>query len=103
VKTPEQPLYELYDQFIQRVKNKLSEDSPYGAFSAGYNAANQWISIADRLPELYQNVLVSYPCGLVIDSIELVQDNGSIEWKKILINTFGENPTHWMLLPAPPK
>lgn len=70
---------------------------------ASYLIANgvtvqEWISVKDRLPDMYQNVLAIRADGeIVVDAI------GSLEiWYKQM-DIVGRPVTHWMPLPQPPK
>ena len=55
-----------------------------------------WISVKDRLPEKYEEVLVySAKYGVQVDWIA---DNTDYLWWN-----YGELVTHWMPLPEPPK
>ena len=58
----------------------------------------EWISVKDRLPDMYQNVLAIRADGkMVVDAI------GSLEiWYKQM-DIVGRPVTHWMPLPQPPK
>lgn len=58
----------------------------------------EWISVKDRLPDMYQNVLAIRADGkIVVDAI------GSLEiWYKQM-DIVGRPVTHWMPLPEPPK
>lgn len=62
---------------------------------------NQWISVKDRLPEKFINVLCWYPSknygsNIVIDYLESDLGYFAHQFK------YGEL-THWMPLPQPPK
>lgn len=56
---------------------------------------NEWVSVEERLPERYQNVLVCYKNGRV-----------DIDWANSLgaftLDNLCGRVTHWMPLPAPP-
>lgn len=55
-----------------------------------------WVSVKDRLPEKYEEVLVySAKYGVQVDWIA---DNTDYLWWN-----YGELVTHWMPLPEPPK
>ena len=59
----------------------------------------KWIKCSDRLPRLYENVLI-YGNGINnhIQTSFLFNNEGHREWQeKYWI------PTHWMPLPQPPK
>lgn len=60
----------------------------------------EWISVKDRLPEIWQNVLVF--CDGMYDVAEFygVYYNGDPNWE---YTGFGKDPTHWMPLPDPPE
>lgn len=60
----------------------------------------EWISVEDRLPEKFMNVLCLYPSknygsNIVVDYMESDRGYFAYQFK------YGE-PTHWMPLPAPP-
>jgi hypothetical protein len=56
----------------------------------------EWISVKDRLPELGQNVLVTYTDGDV-ETNERMALKGIVVWK------YGSNVVAWMPLPSPYK
>lgn len=60
----------------------------------------EWISIEDRLPEKFTDVLCLYPskdygCNIVVDYMESDRGYFARQFK------YGK-PTHWMPLPTPP-
>ena len=57
------------------------------------NCNQEWISVEDRLPELYKYV-ITYDMSLGV-SIDSVLSNGEF--------VLGRRVTHWMPLPEPPK
>lgn len=77
--------------------------------------APRWISVTERLPELYQNVLVHYynpHCVEPHNYAVAFRQNGldeSIPGKHIWhvdsspLELDGSDVTHWMPLPEPPK
>ena len=69
------------------------------AYKNGYEAGKpKWISVEERLPEMYKNVLVIRTDGKIrLDAI------GSLSvWYEEVWHT-GNPITHWMPLPEPPK
>ena len=75
---------------------KVIEDA-YMTLKSGVTV-QEWISVKDRLPDMYQNVLAIRADGkIVVDAI------GSLEiWYKQM-DIVGKPVTHWMPLPQPPK
>jgi len=73
------------------------------AFLAGYKAAQQWISVKERLPEENDEVLI-YTEGKHIYMARIYKGNEAYP----ISNGCGccgseERYTHWMPLPEPPK
>ncbi len=68
-----------------------------------------WISVENRLPELYTNVFVKDSANkvpFVAFRYEGVTSDVTLEIDWIphpYVNNFIENITHWMPLPQPPK
>lgn len=119
-KTPEQLAEEYCDtKQLSHVERLLMTEG----FLAGYKAAQQWISVSDRLPELEYgfamrresecvliasdgNVHVAHLCEKWCDRTQLIfqacdcdcrgHDMEQDEWGL-------DQVTHWMELPAPPK
>ena len=54
----------------------------------------EWIPVTERLPEEYKAVFVCYKSGTVY--INYIRQGG--KW-----NCIGDDITHWMPLPEPPK
>ena len=61
------------------------------------NSLTQWISVADRLPEVGQRVLV---CSLY-DLQNIGWHLGDGRWQ--IKTAYPDTPTHWMPLPEPPE
>lgn len=79
----------------------MSQYPPYPTCGTDF-LPTHWHSVKDELPRLEQNVLIWD--GNFIDvtcyGIEFI--NG--EWtKEPVFATYGENVTHWLSLPEPPK
>ena len=82
----------------------------YLGFLAGYKAAQQWISVKNRLPE--EDVAVLAYGKVLNDSPDILgvrrRYNGDQEWKHTWESEDGfiyreDDITHWMPLPAAPK
>lgn len=95
-------------------KRKLQPDgsmdlSPY-VFNAIRACQPQWISVDERLPELYKRVLVKSDCYLVASREPKTEHNEDWgidgEWMWAIVNDSwcdSDLVTHWMPLPEPPK
>jgi hypothetical protein len=99
-KTPEQLAEEYASEYVTDPGYILSKSG----FLAGYQAAQQWISVKERLPEIGEWVLINGP--EVCQRIE----PPSASWKaEYAWNTdhesfyYPKDITHWMPLPAAPK
>lgn len=105
-KTPQQLAKEYGDYFMPGEDNRAyTSVIKEIAFLAGYKAAQQWISVKDRLPDIYQRVLILIRGRIFISSIEEEYGDeypygvirfwdGDWDWPEV---------THWMPLPEPPK
>ena len=131
MKTPEEMTYEYGKKFDSV---EISKNDIYMAWYDGYKVAQehahaaleeaeaemakmkdqlagvskvmpQWISVKDRLPDIYQRVLILIRGRIFISSIEEEYGDeyrdgairfwdGDWDWPEV---------THWMPLPAPPK
>jgi hypothetical protein len=80
-------------------------------YRAGYQAAQQWISVKDRLPEEKQDVLVWYHGSYDVAYLQKVKpvklqppQFNNIEMFEWCFYDFEDvDVTHWMPLPAAPK
>lgn len=110
-KTPE----EMAEEYADESPWHLIQDSwtiAYDAYLAGYEAAKQWISVKDRLPEIDQDVLVikdglyGLACRKIVERQKLPPpqfNNIEIwEWDYGFEAREGQ-VTHWQKLPEPPK
>ncbi len=61
---------------------------------------NQWISVKDRLPETFEDVLVFNSNEETVITIGFYYE---LKWHVYEIHDFSEQITHWMPLPEPPK
>ena len=99
MKTPE----ELAEEYAQTIETCCGTSdiiiAAETAFFAGYKAAQQWISVKDRLPEHFEDVLT-------FEDGECYRVNSISQLTKYWWDSdegFERNPSHWMPLPAPPK
>ena len=53
-----------------------------------------WVSVKDRMPEQYTDVIVFTKGGTI--TVDYVDENGDFYY-------YGEYVTHWQYLPTPPK
>lgn len=130
-KTPEEMAEELY--YTDRVDDGVVDVMlQRQAFLAGYKAAQDqfrsttggagdkltptgWISVKDRLPEMYEEVIVAVPFvfedengptnqkGCAVVTSRLVEDPQGAKWNIHIEEKWVNHITHWMPLPAPPK
>lgn len=108
VKTPEQ----MAEEYINHVLESQCDCSYRIAFLAGYQAAQQWISVKDRLPENSVGWTTVYGCIL---SRWAVQPGFYTKYSGVWVSRFVdqdedyhnylpfESVTHWMPLPEAPK
>jgi hypothetical protein len=68
------------------------------AFLAGYQAAQQWISVKERLPEYDVEVLTFETGNYKVNAV-----SEYTQWWWDSNEGFERNPTHWMPLPKVPK
>lgn len=60
---------------------------------------HEWVSVKDRLPEQYTDVIVFTKNGIIdVDCLEHIMSWGEEDFCK-----YGDNVTHWMPLPTPPQ
>jgi uncharacterized protein DUF551 len=65
-----------------------------------------WISVKDKLPEEYKNVLIFRPkpvSELEVGWAVFKYQGGSVEWMSWSGEDSFSDVTHWMMLPDPPK
>ncbi len=67
-------------------------------FLAGYQAAKQWISVKEQLPEYDVEVLTFETGNYKVNAVSKYT-----QWWWDSDEGFQRNPTHWMPLPAAPK
>lgn len=96
---------QLAKEWLKTNLPESGEDAEIG-FLAGYKAAQQWISVKDRLPAPREEVLwwnkAAHQAG--VSSYEYMPhcNDTMIEWGDAG-NVSIKNFTHWQPLPAPPK
>jgi hypothetical protein len=108
-KTPEQMAEDkAYELGSNNVEFEVAKD----AFLAGYQAAQQWISVKERLPENSVGWTTVYGCILSRWAVQpgfYTKDSGV--WVSRFVDQHEdchnylpfESVTHWMPLPAAPK
>ncbi len=83
---------EITDELLKQLRNApltvLHEEPTV-------EVVQEWISVKDRLPKYFENVLV-FPNGKI--SIDYHEENGWFAY-----DFKGKRATHWMPLPQPPK
>lgn len=105
-KTPEEMAEEYRkvwgDEQLYKIRHEHKrfdwDDALIDGFLAGYQAAQQWISVKERLPESWVHVLIyQFPTTWVSGYCH--------ERKRWGYYESGEpcHPTHWMPLPKPPE
>ena len=102
-KTPE----ELAEDAIKWVKtlppaSERCNQCACEGYRAGYQAAQQWISVKDRLPDRDQEVL-GYEKPFISTCLFWRSRSFLMEHQWELSNGRNCNPTHWMPLPDAPK
>lgn len=90
-KTPEEMAEEYSFNYMLLDDPKYAMSITKKAFLAGYKAAQQWISVKDRLPEVGKEILWYH------------QPGGEFAVGYLLDEATQPFFTHWMELPAPPK
>jgi hypothetical protein len=60
-------------------------------------SVNRWISVEDRLPEVYEKVLTYSDNGIIYDNFRLNLKDGLVVWSQ------GWCITHWQPRPEPPE
>ena len=107
MKTPESMYYEWRQMWDESTDENICAGRPMInpttdlgmlVFLAGYQAAKQWISVKDRLPEEGQDVLVFDEGTISVKSLS----SYTHKWHPYE-NGFDCEPSHWMPLPAAPK
>lgn len=61
-----------------------------------------WVKIEEALPPKGEEVIVNYPGGVTCNIFRGKLPDGSLDWRRILMNAEGE-VTHWRHLPEPPE
>ena len=106
-KTPEQ-LAEEYAEFGTQgvpdsIRKQLLMTKDRMAFLAGYQAAQQWISVKDRLPEEDVDVAIGWFQKTASNKTFWTVDAAQLTNKVFSGWRVYPEVTHWMPLPKPPK
>ena len=96
-KTPEQMAKEYANESGWLEDGYIWREAESG-FLAGYQAAQQWISVKERLPEEGQDVLVFDEGIFSVKSLS----SYTHKWHPYE-NGFDCEPSHWQPLPKPPE
>ena len=99
MKTPEQ----MAEEYINHVLESQCDCSYRIAFLAGYQAAQQWISVKDRLPEDDVDVVIGWFQKTASNKPFWTVDAAQLTNKVFSGWRVYPEVTHWMPLPAPPK
>ena len=110
-KTPEEMAEEYLRKMWGNDGDATEEMKCVSDFLAGYNTAQQWIAVKDRLPEVGQDVLVWYHgscCTAYLQKVKSVKlqppQFNNVEMFEWCFGDFEDfDVTHWMPLPTPPK
>ena len=81
----------------------FSTDFSSNAQSNEDKMKNEWISIKDRLPENFQNIIVGRVGEPNVMAIISYQDSYAYDYYWGSGMDIFAKPTHWMPLPPPPK
>ena len=99
-KTPEEMAEEFSNVFRSERKKTIAKKSWYTGFEAGLKYASaKWISVKDRLPEHFEDVLT-------FEDGEFYSVNSISQLTKYWWDSdegFERHPSHWMPLPEAPK
>lgn len=94
----------VMDAYEARIKELEEQCTKYQAElmnnDPALNCVPKWISVKDRLPEEYNEMLV-YDCDGSIYVAELIDNGDCKRWMTSFFVTTIEN-THWLPLPPPP-
>jgi len=97
-KTPEEMAEEYSFNYMLLDDPKYAMSITKKAFLAGYKAAQQWISVKDRLPTKLDIT------DIVLVWRESWKDYDTVRWQPYGFDDVNpETITHWMPLPAAPK
>lgn len=96
MKTPGEMAEEWCKAHYQQQASMGVKEGTEQAFLAGYKAAQQWISVYDKLPDFHEDVL-AHTIHMSYREIKVIRYEPNYGFD------FVGGVTHWMPLPAPPK
>ena len=99
MKTPEQMAEEYASEYVTDPGYILSKSG----FLAGYQAAQQWISVKERLPKEGMEVVIGWFQQTASNKLYWTTDVAILTNKVFSGWRVYSEVTHWMPLPAAPK
>lgn len=95
-----QDLIEIFDEEYEKRRVITADFTAEKMSAKGYRKQSEWISVDERLPELYTSVLVY--CDAMVSKFycvsEMIEPYGK-RWSAVC----GFRVTHWMPLPEAPR
>jgi hypothetical protein len=87
---------------LQRNGSGGSEEAPASKNQVTSDKTSDWVSVADRLPKEWEDVLVWSKCGFVACALYIgIPGKWRVSWNHEMLEP--DTITHWMPLPEPPE